>query len=304
MDKQLPLAWINGKQLPFSQAAVPVWDLGVVAGATVSEMARTYRHTPFRVDHHLNRMMTSCQELGFDCPYSAEELKAAAVDLIQVNSDGLSKSDDLGVVWFATAGINPTYSPHAVGAPSTVCVHTFRIPFALWQPTIEYGVELTIPQAHQLPADSFPTQHKTRNRLHWWLADREAAALRSGSRALLTDCDGHFTETSAACFYAVIDGTVLTARNGVLRSTTRDFVQELCERCSIPFQITDIPAGDVSQFAESFLSSTPCGLLPVSSIDDHTFAPHVGPVLDRLYQEWKAVTGIDTRHQIRSASNE
>ena len=48
-----PIAWINGVHCPFSQAAVPVWDMGVVAGAAVTEMARTYRHRPFRLDKHV-----------------------------------------------------------------------------------------------------------------------------------------------------------------------------------------------------------------------------------------------------------
>jgi hypothetical protein len=40
-----PIAWINGALCPFTQAAVPVWDLGVVAGASVTEMARTFALT-------------------------------------------------------------------------------------------------------------------------------------------------------------------------------------------------------------------------------------------------------------------
>ena len=31
------LAWINGTLKPFSEAALPVWDLGIVAGAAVTE---------------------------------------------------------------------------------------------------------------------------------------------------------------------------------------------------------------------------------------------------------------------------
>ena len=53
MPTEVPMAWVNGQQIPLSHAAVPAWDLGVVAGATISEMARTYRQTPFRLDRHL-----------------------------------------------------------------------------------------------------------------------------------------------------------------------------------------------------------------------------------------------------------
>jgi len=298
MTDHQSVAWRNGEQIPYLDAAVPVWDLGVVAGATISEMARTYGHKPFRIEKHLARLLASCRELGFALPYSESVLAEAANDVVEANVRRIPDTSDLGIVWFVTAGANPVYLPENASLGPTVCVHTFELPSQQWQDAIRSGVRLTIPDQRQLPDEFFPVQHKTRNRLHWWLADRAANDSRSGTRALLLDQAGQITETSTACFYAVADGAVLTARNGVLRSTTRDFVQELCDRISIGFSRTDLPAERISDFPEAFLSSTPCGLLPVAAIDNHRLAGPEGPIVQRLQSEWTQLTGVDTFEQI------
>ena len=298
MTDQCPLAWQNGRHIPYSDAAVPVWDLGVVAGATVSEMARTYHHLPFRIRKHLTRLMISCRELGFSLPYSELELAEVAASLVDMNSRSLEVTSDLGIVWFVTAGLNPTYALATSGSGPTVCVHTFRLPFQHWQDAVQSGVQLTIPKQRHLPTDSFPVEHKVRNRLHWWLADRAANKICPGSRALLADEAGQITETSTACFYAVMNNTVFTARNGVLRSTTRDLVGELCSQIGIRFTVSNIPVVQIGCFEEAFLSSTPCGLLPVRSIDDHQLPGSTGPVLRLLQSEWTRFTGVDTFRQI------
>lgn len=304
MTDRQPVAWQNGRQIPFSDAAVPVWDLGVVAGATVSEMARTYGHQPFRLPQHLSRLVRSCEELGFALPCSEADLHQAATGIVQQNSESLAAEDDLGIVLFVTAGANPTYLADASGLDPTVCVHTFQLPFSRWRSGVEAGVRLIIPDQRQLPADSFPVQHKTRNRLHWWLADRAANAVHPGSRALLVDEDNNLTETSTSCFYAVMDGTVVTPRHGVLRSVTRELVRELCDRVGLRFRETDVAASRLSEFQEAFLSSTPCGLLPVASIDDQELPGPAGPVLQQLQQEWTRVTGVNTFAQILQAPTE
>jgi len=301
VTNQHALAWKNGEKIPYVEATVPVWDLGVVAGATISEMARTYGHQPFRMDRHLARLTTSCRELGFELPYSESALAEAAAEIVESNVQSISSGSDLGIVWFVTAGVNPTYLAEAGGREPTVCVHTFEIPFQQWQEAVRSGVWLTIPDQRQLPDAFFPVTHKTRNRLHWWLADRAAAELRPGTRALLLDEAGNITETSTACFYAVVDGAVLTPRSGVLRSTTCDLVQELCDRLGIRFRLTDLPSASIQDFQEAFLSSTPCGLLPVAAVDDHVLPDSADSVVRKLQAEWTRITGIDTFEQIRQS---
>lgn len=295
-----PIAWINGRFLPFSAAAVPVWDLGVVAGASVTEMARTYRHIPFRIDQHLTRLLESCNSLGFPMPYEKSELRSAVDQVVQENSQLIRSESDLGVVVFVTAGSNATYLSGAM-PQGTVCVHTFELPFALWKAGLIHGVRLRIPSVRQLPEECLDIAHKVRNRLHWWLADHQAARLESGARALLLSQSGCITETSTGCFYAVVNGAIVTPDCLVLNSMSRRLVEELANEHGIRFERRSISVQEIGQFEEAFLSSTPSCLMPVSHIDGQRIGDgRVGRYVVALRRAWSQHVGVDILAQARA----
>src|ERR1043165_4358299 len=41
-----PVAWLNGRIVPIADAKVSIFDLGLVQGAAVTEMIRTFGHRP------------------------------------------------------------------------------------------------------------------------------------------------------------------------------------------------------------------------------------------------------------------
>ena len=50
-----PIAFLNGRWIPASAAAVSVGDAGFVLGAAVAEQVRTFAGKLFRLDEHLAR---------------------------------------------------------------------------------------------------------------------------------------------------------------------------------------------------------------------------------------------------------
>jgi len=295
-------AWINGKYTRFSEMAVPVWDLGVVAGASLTEMARTFAHRPFRLTKHLDRLLKSCDELGFVVPYSMSQIQEVAETLVTENAQSLAANDDLGIVMFVTAGANRTYLGAGELPPPTVGVHTFRLPLELWRTSVMEGVKLRVPERRQIDTASLPVHLKTRNRLHWWLADREAAAMEPGSRALLLDSSDCVTETSAACFYAVVFNQIATASSGVLNSMSRHMVEAAAAAADVEFRMTRMPGLQLPHITEAFLTSTPVGVMPVQSIDGTPLPVDLeGPTIRMLRNHWKQQTGVDPVQQIVNA---
>ena len=293
-----PLAWINGTLKPFSQTAVPVWDLGLVAGAAVTEMARTYRHEPFRLSRHVERFVGSLEALGFPQPWTSAELTDAATSVVRHNVAQIGDYADLGIVLFSTAGSNATYLS-GISNQTTTVVHTFQLPFHLWRSGLLHGVRLRIPQMCQIPECCFPVSHKVRNRLHWWLADQEVSRIEPGSKALLLDCDGFVTETSTSCFFVVHDGKVATSNRGVLKSLSGQIVEELATSLNIPFERRPIPATELDNADEAFVSSTPVGLLPVSHINGRQVGMRDSQsIYLQLALAWNSLTGIDSARQI------
>ena len=296
-----PVAWLNETYIPFANASVPVWDLGVVAGAAISEMARTYGHKPFRPDQHLQRFCASCDDLGLPNQFGANELREVVDSVVKRNTALIPPDSDLGIVVFSTAGSNATYLGDSNSDAGTTCVHTFPLPFVLWKDSAHRGVPLTVPRTIQADSRSLPVHHKVRNRLHWWLADREANSIQAGSRALLLNNDGFITETSTACFYAVIQGTIVTPADDVLNSMTRRVVHELADGHSIPFEQSDLTLSELDHASEAFVSSTASGLLPVRSVNGTAIGDSCpGTVFDSLHAAWTELTGVDTIDQIQS----
>lgn len=293
-----PAAWINGTLKPCSETNVPVWDLGVVAGAAVTEMARTYAHQPFRLHRHVHRLCSSLRDLDFPFQGTEAELLQAAQEVTAQNSRLIPTGSDLGIVMFSTAGSNATYLGGASDRTTTV-VHTFELPFALWRANVLSGVRLRVPEIRQLPEQSFPVRHKVRNRLHWWMADRAVNRTDPGSRALLLDESDNVTETSTSCFYAVVDGMVVTSATGVLRSLTSELVEEFCQRLSIPFHRGRLSGNDLTTISSAFLSSTPTGLIHVSHINGRELsAPSNDDPFTKLRACWNEYVGLDVQQQI------
>ena len=61
-----PVVYLNDGFVPASQAHLKIYDLGIVLGATLTEMTRTFRHQPFRLEEHVRRLLRSCKYAGIE----------------------------------------------------------------------------------------------------------------------------------------------------------------------------------------------------------------------------------------------
>ncbi|MBC7965171.1 MAG: aminotransferase class IV [Fuerstia sp.] len=299
-----PIAWMNGELIPYAQAAVPVWDLGVVAGASVSEMARTFAHKPFRLAQHLDRLQNAIRSLGFPEPYDRQQILHGIQGVLAHNLSLIPDHRDLGIVIFSTAGPNPTYlgSELAKRTQATTAVHTFDLPLETWRPQLRDGVRLRTTSVRQIPDDCFDVSLKVRNRLHWWLADQEATQLEPGSKALLLDHAGFITETSTSAVHLVCHGRIITSDSSVLNSLSSQLVEEFAGTLGIPFERRPIPFGEFRYASEAFLSSSAATLLPVSHVNGEQVGKTIpGPVFSQMAAAWSELVGIDIVQQVLGA---
>src|SRR5207247_5329056 len=130
-----PLVYLNGQLVPASQAHLAIFDAGVVLGATVTEMTRTFRHRPYRLEEHLDRLFRSLKYTRMDIGMAREALGGASRELVAHNAKLIDPEDELGLVHFVTAGEFPVYAGSAgrtARTTPTVCMHTFPMPIELW----------------------------------------------------------------------------------------------------------------------------------------------------------------------------
>src|ERR1700734_2262979 len=99
-----PLVYLNGRFVPFSEAALPLHDAGFVSGATVVDNARTFRHKLFRWPDHLGRFRKDCETCQILLEASDEQLTNVAAELVERNAKLLPPGGELQLVTFATPG--------------------------------------------------------------------------------------------------------------------------------------------------------------------------------------------------------
>jgi branched-subunit amino acid aminotransferase/4-amino-4-deoxychorismate lyase len=297
------LAYLNGRMIPASQACLPVYDAGVVQGASIAEQCRTFNLRPFRMGEHLDRLLRSLRHLGIDIGQTKDQMIDISTQLITHNGGLLETGDELGIIQFVTPGPYATYagmSDVAAHRGPTVCVHTFRLPFELWADKMRTGAQLVTPTVRHAPPECVSPQMKHRSRLHFFLGEQEARARDPGAWALLLDLQGNVTETNGANFLIVESGTIVspTTRN-ILPGVSRQVVIELAEKLGIPFLERDVSLSAAMGADEVFLSSTPYCLMPVTAINGAAIGDgKPGRIFQRLLDSWSEMVGVDIKQQI------
>jgi branched-chain amino acid aminotransferase len=294
-----PIAYLSGRFLPASQVAVSPVDTGFVLGATVAEQLRTFAGRLFRLDDHLARLEQSLRIADIDPRLARAELATIAEGLVARNHPQLAAGDDLGLSIFVTPGL---YSAYAGSGPvePTVCLHTYPLPFGRWAGKYRTGQSLVTTGVEQVPAECWPPTLKCRSRMHYYLADRKAANMEPGARALLLDREGMVTEASTANILVYTSGQGLASppQESVLPGISLAVVAHLSRGLGIPWSYRKLSPADVAGAEEVLLSSTPWCLLPVTRFNGRPVGSgHPGPVFSRLLAAWSELAEVDIAGQ-------
>jgi len=302
-----PLVYLNGRMVPASQAHLAIFDAGIVLGATVTEMTRTFRHHPWRLREHLERLFRSLRYTRMDIGMTLEQLAQVSEELVAANARLIGPDDELGLIHFVTAGEYATYvgsAGRAARTTPTVCAHTFPMPFELWAPKVRTGVHVITPATRHVPPQCYDPKMKYRSRMHYYLADHEARLVDPDGVALLLDLHGNVTETCGANFLIVEKGNLVSPTTvNTLPGISRATVIELAGKLGIPFVERDLQVYHVMNADEALLSSTPYCLLPVTKINGVPIgAGTPGPMFRRLLAAWSELVGLDIARQIEEGA--
>jgi branched-chain amino acid aminotransferase len=269
-------AYLNGAWVEARDLAIPVGDLGFLLGATVVERLRTFNAKPFRVEDHLARLKHSLDVVGWNAEPLTAEVREAIAAFVDVNAEHIAPGDDWSIAAFVTPGMTED------AARPTVCVHGGPIPFAAWAHKFEAGVDACITEVRQVPQNCWPSELKCRSRMHFYLADQEAARRYPGARAILLDQRGFVGEASTAnvvAYYA--DRGLVTPRlEGVLPGISQQMLFELAD--------------------EVMLTSTSICIQPVVKQDGQPIASgRPGAVYRKLLAAWSEKVGVDVPAQAK-----
>lgn len=290
-----PVVYFNGVYVPQQAVGLSLTDAGFVQGSTIAEQLRTFAGKLFHRDEHLARLRHSLEILGIQPEIGWDQLAEVCLELVARNQRLLPAGHDLGLSMFVTPGEYPSYTSPGPIRP-TVCLHTYPLPFRLWAGKYRSGQSLRTTAIRQVPAACWPATLKCRSRMHYYLADRQAAAAEPGARALLLDLDDHVTEASTAnvLVYRAAQGLLAPPEATVLPGISQATVFELARSFGIPHAHRNLTLDDVLGADEVLLSSTPLCLLPVTRVNGQPIGSGTpGPLFQRLMAAWNQRVGID-----------
>lgn len=298
-----PVVYFNSGFVPASQAKLNIYDLGLVLGATLTEMTRTFQHVPYRAEDHVARLYRSLKYSGLAIPLSQQEMTDKTYELVRRNCELLSATQDLGIVHFVTPGENLLYAGSAGGVgplSPTICIHSFPLRFSMWRHLFQDGAHVVTPSIRHVPPQCVEPKMKNRSRLHWWLADRQSQAVDPRAISLLLDLEGNVTECAGSNFVIVKDDVIITpTTRNILWGVSLQTVKELAQSVGLGFMEKDFQPYDVVNADEAWLTTTPYCLAPCTRINNIPIGDgRPGPRFRRMLEAWSNRVGMDVEAQI------
>ena len=275
--------YLNGAFVPPEEARVSVFDRGFLFGDGVYEVIPAYGARPLRLREHLERLGNSLRAVGMDEPLAHEQWSAIFERLLNA-----APRVDQAIYVQVTRGASP--------------VRDHRFPEDT-PPTLLAMAKVMKPRDPVVA--EFGVSAIARDDIRWLRCDiksisllaavllREEAHKANAEEALLLR-DGAVTEGSTSNIFICRDGTVATPPKGrlLLHGITRDLVMDLARGDGLVVEERPIPAAELADADEVWITSSTREVMPVTNIDGVPVGDGTpGPLwrrIDALYQDCKA----------------
>lgn len=283
---------------------VSVFDIGFIHGITVSEQVRTFAGKPFLLDQHFERWQRGLQLLSMTTPIDLCALETVVFQLIEANSRLLAHDCEQGVCFFALPGSSTNIWANCgkqlsdrdaanLKSMAEIFAYTYPLPHAQHSQLYNTGVSLITSSILDVPDKCWPKDVKIRSRLHYYLAQQQCPQL--GCYPILLDLPGHVSDSSIGSIaaWSRTDGLVVRPASDRYDSISLEYLCGLVEQLGFPVTQRYIDQGELTEFEELFLLSTPWCIYPVRDVDNQTLAATARgfPMFQQLMRTWEQSVG-------------
>jgi branched-chain amino acid aminotransferase len=283
-DHSAGVAYQRGQYIPIAQASVPLTDWGFLRSDAAYDVVTAWEGAFFRLDAHLERFLRSCERFRLDPGQTRQQITDILMQCVRLS--GLKNSY---VEMIVTRGQPPWGSRDPRRAVNQF--YAFAVPY-VWiasEAQRRHGLHVVVSDVQRIPASSVDPTAKN---YHWndLTMGLLGALDAGGDTVLLTDGAGHVVEGPGFNVFAVSRGSLVTPKDGVLEGITRRTVIEIAQTLGLDVELRPLPAQELRNADEVFLSSSGGGVLPVTRVDGQTIGQGApGPrtrQLLQIYWDW------------------
>ena len=272
--------WMDGALIPWRDAKLHVLTHGLHYGSGVFEGERAYAGNIFRLRMHTDRLIASGRILGFEIPYTADEIDEACRQTLAAN--GLTEGYLRPLAWRGSEQLS-------VAAQHTK-IH-LMIATWVWPAYFENrmaGIALDWAEWRRPDPTTAPTASKATGNYMTGTLSKHRAEARGFADAMMLDWRGNLAEATGANVFLAIDGALHTPTPvGFLDGITRRTVMALARRRQIPVVERTILPEELDRAQEVFLAGTAAEVTPIRVIGEQHFTP--GRITEVLVEDYEAL---------------
>jgi branched-chain amino acid aminotransferase len=272
--------WLDGKLVNWRDANVHVLTHALHYASSVFEGERIYDGRIFKLREHSQRLIDSAKILGFEIPWTLEQIEAASNETVRAS--GIKDGYVRPIAWRGAEQMG-------VSAQLTK-VH---LAIAVWDDWKAYftpearskGIRMSVSKWARPAPNTAPTAAKCAGLYMICTLSKHAAEAEGYNDALMLDWRGQIAEATGANIFFGIDGVLHTPTpDCFLDGITRRAVMGLAKARQIKVVERAIMPEELAKAQEVFVTGTAAEVTPVTQIGDYRF--EVGPISKQLMADF------------------
>ncbi len=266
-DKRDGKIWYNSELVNWSDVKLHVLSHGLHYASCVFEGERVYDGEIFKLEEHTSRFFHSAKRMGFEIPYSEDQINKASKNIISVQK--VENGYVRPIAWRGSEMM-------AISAQQT----KIHVAIATWEwgsyfdPKLKVeGIKLNISKWKRPAPDTIPWDTKASGLYMICTLSKHEAERDGYTDSLMLDHEGNVAEaTGANIFFKDKDGNLHTPTpDSFLDGITRRTVIDIAKSKNIKVIERKIRPDELKNFTGCFLTGTAAEVTPVSQIANYNF---------------------------------
>ena len=266
-DKRDGKIWYNNDLVDWGDVKLHVLNHGLHYASCVFEGLRVYDGEIFKLEEHTKRFFYSAKRMGFEIPFSENEVNKACKETVKVQK--VQNGYVRPVAWRGSEMM-------AISAQQT----KIHVAIATWEwgsyfdPNLKLkGIKLNISKWRRPAPNTIPWDTKASGLYMICTLSKHEAEKDGYTDSLMLDYEGNVAEaTGANIFFKDKDGNLHTPiPDSFLDGITRRTVIDIANSKNIKVHQRKISPDELGNFEGCFLTGTAAEVTPISQIEDFNY---------------------------------